>query len=264
LRTTALDTSRTINIKNLFLDDIDDLLMFFLRVKKFSIQKAYESFEFSVPFIQSHPEWYSNLGQADYEFTDKPNSPFIFLKNLDAKGRRVYICKMRNFEDFESVEYLRRHFLTPLLLTFDMNAQLNGVVIIMDFTDVSISKLRKIPIHSAYDSFRLSKLGVMRLQQLNIIGMPSYFKPIFEIAKTFTSAKILERINFVNDVDELLKCMDVSVLPKEYGGSSDELMDYGPFELGVVYINKIHKFDVNFSKIQDFENVGSFRKLEID
>jgi len=238
--------------------------MFFLKVKKFSMQKAYESFEFTIPFIKSHPEWYSNLSPSDYEFTDKPNSPFIFLKNRDAEGRRVYICKMKHFDDFESVEYLRRHFLSPLLLTFDMDAQLNGVVAIMDFSDVNLSKLRKIPLYSAYDSFKISKLGVMRLKQLNIIGMPSYFKPVFEMAKTFTSAKILERINFINKVDELSEHMDVSVLPKEYGGSSDELMDYEPFELGVAYLNKIHKFDVNLSKIQDYENVGSFRKLEID
>ncbi|CAG9805237.1 unnamed protein product [Chironomus riparius] len=245
-------------------DDIDDLLMFYLRVKKFSMQKTYESFEFMIPFINSHPDMFSNLGPADYEFTDKPNSPLIFLKNPNAEGRKICIYKMKNFENFESAEYLRRNFLTPFLFFFEMDAQLNGVVFIMDFRDVNLGKLSKIPGQMIYDSMKLSKCGSVRLKQLNIIGFPSFLKPIFEIAKSFTSAKILERINFLNDVTELPKHMDVSVLPKEYGGSSVELLDYKSFELGITYMNKIHKFDVNFSKIQENENVGSFRKLEID
>ncbi|CAG9805234.1 unnamed protein product [Chironomus riparius] len=245
-------------------DSIDDLLMFYLRVKKFSMQKTFESFEFTIPFINSHSDLYSNPGPADYEFTVKANSPLIFLKNPNAEGQRIYIYKMKNFKNFDNVEYLRRNFLTPLLCIFDMEAQLNGVVVVMDYSDVNLGKLMKVPVPMIYNAMKLSKYGVMRLKQLNIIGFPSFLKPIFEFAKSFTSAKILERINFLNDVTELPKYMDVSVLPKEYGGSSVELLDYKSFELGVACINKIRKFDVNFSKIQAYENVGSFRKLEID
>ncbi|KAL7036530.1 hypothetical protein ACKWTF_008837 [Chironomus riparius] len=245
-------------------DEVDDLLMFYLRVKKFSMQKTFESFEFTIPFINSHPDWYSNPGPADYEFTDKPNSPLIFLKNRNAQGQRIYIYKLKNFENFDNVEYLRRNFLTPLLFFFDMDAQLNGIVIILDCIDVNLGKLRKIPVQMIYDALQLSKFDVIRLKQLNIIGFPSFLKPIFEIAKKFTSAKICQRFNFINDINELSQHMDVSVLPEEYGGSSTELLDYEAFKLGIGYLNKIHKFDVNFSKIQENKNVGSFRKLEID
>jgi len=238
--------------------------MFFLRVKKFSMQKAYESFEYTIPFIKSHPDLYSNLSPSDYEFTTKPNSPFIFLKNRDSERRRIIILRCKHFDSFDSIEYLRRAYLTALLASCEIDTQLNGVVIIFDCSDINLAKLSRIPLNSVYDSFRFGKLGIIRPKLLNIIGMPLFLKPIFEMAKSFTSAKILERINFINKVDELSEHIDVSVLPKEYGGSSDELMDYEPFELGVAYFNKIHKFDVNFSKIQNYENVGSFRKLEID
>ncbi|KAL7036528.1 hypothetical protein ACKWTF_008835 [Chironomus riparius] len=248
----------------MFADSIDDLLMFYLRVKKFSMQKTFESFEFTIPFIHSHPDWFLNPGPADYEFTDKANSPLIFLKNLDSEKRRIYIYKMKNFENFDNIEFLRRYFLTPLLCMFDMDVQLNGVVVVVDFSDVNLGKVRKIPIQQIYDAMKLSKYGLVRLQQLNIIGFPSFLKPIFEFAKIFTSAKILGRMNFINDVMELTKHMDVSVLPKEYGGSSVEFQDYEAFKFGIAYMNKIHKFDVNFSKIQEYENVGSFKKLEID
>ncbi|CAG9805236.1 unnamed protein product [Chironomus riparius] len=245
-------------------DDIDDLLMACLRIKKFSMPKVYESFEFMVPYVKLHPDWYSNPTQADYEFTDKPKSPLIFLNNLDAEGRRIFVQKFKYFDDFNNADYFRRILLTPMLLFFDMDVQLNGVVAIFDYRDVNLSKLRKVPVQIIYDGFRASKSGLVRLKQLFMIGMPSFLKPILEIAKSFTSAKVLQRIHFINDLKELSQHMDVSVLPKEYGGTSTELMNYEAFELGVCYVNKIHKFDVNFSKIRDNQNVGSFRKLEID
>ncbi|XP_070509766.1 alpha-tocopherol transfer protein-like [Chironomus tepperi] len=245
-------------------DSIDDLLMFYLRVKKFSMQKAYESFEFTIPFMISHPDWYANPGPADYEFTHKPNSPLIFLKKLDSEGRRIYVYKMKNFDNFDSIKYFRQHFLTPLLFFADLPAQENGIVAVMDYTDVNLKKFTKVPIQVIYDTLQLSKFGLLRLKQLNLIGMPSFLKPFIEIAKTFTTAKILQRFNFINNIKELPKYMDVSLLPKEYGGSSKELLDFEVFELGTYYVNQMYKFDVNFSKIQQYENVGSFRKLEID
>jgi len=247
-----------------FSDDIDDLLMTSLRVKKFSMQKAYESFEFTILFIKSHPDWYINLSPADYEFTNKPNSPLLYLKNRDAEGRIINIQKFKYYDNFEAVEFFRRSFMTTSLIFFDKDVQLNGVVAIFDFRDVNLGKMRKIPVQVINDALRSTSIGLVQLKQLNIIGMPSFLKPIFELAKAFMSAKIIQRINFINDVKELSRHMDVSVLPKEYGGSSDELMDYEPFKLGTVCINKFNKFDVNFGKIQEHENVGSFRKLEID
>ncbi|XP_070509764.1 alpha-tocopherol transfer protein-like [Chironomus tepperi] len=245
-------------------DDIDDVIMAYLRIKKFSMQKAYESFEFTIPFMKLHSDWYANPGPADYEFTDKPNSPLIFLKNPDAEGRRIHIQRYKYFDDFEDDEFFRRIVLTPLLPAFDMAAQLNGVVAIFDYRDVNMGKMRKIPLHLIQESIRASKSGLVKLKQMNIIGLPAFFRPIFEIAKTFTTAKILERVNLIDDVEELAQHMDVSLLPKEYGGSANEFLDYEVFKNGIDYVNKLSQFDVNFNKIQERENVGSFRKLEID
>ncbi|XP_070509765.1 alpha-tocopherol transfer protein-like [Chironomus tepperi] len=245
-------------------DNIDDLLMFFLRVKKFSMQKAYDSFEFTIRFIKSHPDWYLNPGPADYDYTHKPNSPLTFLKNVDSKGRRVAIYRMKNVDNFDHVEFFRRMFMTPLLFYFDIDAQINGVVLVVDFSEASMGKMRKVPVQLVYDAFQFSKYDVMRLQQINVIGMPSFFMPIYELAKKLTSSKIIQRFNFINDKKELSKHMDVSGLPIEYGGKADELLDFAAFESGIEILNKIHKFNVNLSKIHEHENVGSFRKLEID
>jgi hypothetical protein len=238
--------------------------MALLKIKKFSMQRTYECIDFMIPFMKSYSEWFSNPGPADYEFTDKPNSPLIYLKNLDAEGRRVYIYKMKNFENFDDIQFFRRYFLTAFFIVFEKNAQENGIVAIMDFTDANLGKMMSIPIAVMSDSLKMPKNGLMRLKQLNMIGMPSFLKPLFEIAKSFTSAKMLQRINFINDIAELSQHMDVTVLPPEYGGSSSELLDYAAFEVGISCIKKLNKFEVNFGNIQQVENVGSFRKLEVD
>jgi len=237
--------------------------MAFLRTKKFSMNKAYESFEFLIKFIKSHPEIYENITKDDYEYTRHPDSPLIFMKNRDKEGRAIYIYKVKHFKDF-SETFLRRCYLTPHLLVYDLETQMKGVIVVADYRDINLKVFSKIPINFIYDFFKVSKYCAIKFKQISLIGLPPFFKPIVEIGKSFTSAKVLERLNLLQNADELARVMDVSALPEEYGGSSNELLECEVFETGIAFANLFNKFDVNFSKIQEFEGVGSFRKLEID
>ncbi|CAG9805233.1 unnamed protein product [Chironomus riparius] len=243
-------------------DNVDDLLLSFLRAKNFSMDKTYESFEFTMKFIKSHPEFYDNITIDDYEYTRQPDSPIVLMKNRDKEGRAIYIYKGKYF-DF-SEKFMRRNYLTPHLSIYDVETQTKGFIIIFDFQDINLKKFSKIPINFIYDFFKISKYCALKPKQVNFIGMPTFIKPIFEVGKSFTSAKVLGRFNLLQNVEDLKKVMDVSVLPKEYGGSSNELMEYESFEAGAKFASLFTKFEVNFSKIQEFEGVGSFRKLEID
>ena len=237
--------------------------MAFLRAKKFSMNRSYESFEFTIKFMKSHPEIFNNITKDDYEYTREPDSPIIFMKNRDKEGRAIYIYRGKNFKDF-SHKHLRRNYLTPHLFIYDVETQTKGLIIIFDFRDINLKTFSTIPISFIHDFFKVSKYCAIKPKQLNFIGMPAFFKPIFEIGKSFTSAKVLERFNLLQNVDELAQVMDVSVLPEDYGGSSSDLAEYETFEAGVAFANLFTKFDVNFNHIQEHENVGSFRKLEID
>ncbi|XP_070509768.1 retinaldehyde-binding protein 1-like [Chironomus tepperi] len=243
-------------------DNIDDLLLSFLRVRNFSMDKAYESFEFTVKFIKSHPEYYENVTKDDFDFMRQPSTPVILMKNRDKEGRAIYIYKAKDFDYSE--RFVRGTYLVPHLTIYEKETQINGFIAIFDFRDLNFKKFSKIPIHTIHDFFKFSKYCALKPKQINLIGMPSFMKPIYEVGKSFTTAKILDRVNLLGSVDELAKVMDVSILPKEYGGSSNELMEYEAFEAGVEFANLFNKFNVNFRQIQEFEGVGSFRKLEID
>ncbi|CAG9805238.1 unnamed protein product [Chironomus riparius] len=245
-------------------DNIDEILLFFLRVRKFAMDRAYECFEQSLIFIKSHPEWYENPGPKDYEFTTNQSSPLMFVRNKDAHGRAIWIYRLKNFKNFDKNEFFPNIFLTPLFVVFEKETQINGLVIIIDFRDMDLSSFKKLPMSCIYDCFKLSKNSSVRTKQFNLIGMPSFFKPVFEFGKSFTSAKILTRINLLQNTEELSKVMDVSILPKDYGGSANELLDCKTFETGINFVKTFQKLEVDFNKIQEFEGVGSFRKLEID
>jgi len=227
------------------------------------MNKAYESFEFTLNFIKSHPEIYEDITKDDYEYTRHPDSPLIFMKNRDKEGRAIYICRTKHCKDF-SEKFLRRCYLTPHLFVYDLETQMKGAIVVIDYRDINLKVFSKIPFNFIYDFFKVTKYCAMNYKQINLIGLPAFFKPIVEIGKSFTSAKVLERHNLLQNADELARVMDVSALPEEYGGSSNELLEYELFEAGVTFANLFNKFDVNFSKIQESEGVGSFRKLEID
>jgi len=185
------------------------------------------------------------------------------MKNRDADGRMIYIYKLKYFKKFDN-NFFRKLFLTPMLTSFDVETQVNGFVFIDDFRDMNLSSFKKIPMNFVFDAFKISKHGAVKAKQLILIGMPSFVKPILDIGKTFASEKIQGRIHLLRNIDELPEVIDISVMPEEYGGSSNELLDFETFEAGLALAKLYNKFDVNFSKIQDFEGVGSFRKLEID
>ena len=247
----------------LLLDNIDELLIYFIRVKKFIMDNVYKSFEFSLTFVKSHSELYKNPSKADYEFTKKPDSPIIFLKNCDAQGRMIYIYRMKHFKDFDHC-FFRKIFLTPTFVSYKIEALLNGFVLIVDCRDMNSGNFKKIPMNFVFDAFKISKHGAVKAKQIILIGMPTFLRPILNVGKTFASDKLLENIHLFRDIEELTAVMDVSLLPEEYGGSSNELLDFEAMEPGLGFTKLVNKFDVNFSQIQEYESVGSFRKLEID
>lgn len=238
--------------------------MYFLRSKKYKMDKVFESFEFGAKFIKSRPQFYENPGPHDYEFTTRDDSPVIFLKQRDSLGRRIYIYRIKHFESFKDVKFFRNVFLTPFFMSFVVETQLSGIVVIADFRGINMNKARKIPLKTILDAAKVTKIAGSRLKQFNFIGMPGFFKPIYEIAKAFTSAKVISRINFLSDIKELATVMDVSILPKDYGGSINELLDFSEFEEGVKFVHQINNLNVNLKKMKKFEGIKDIKELEID
>lgn len=248
----------------LFTDNIDNIFMFALRSKKYRLEKIYEALEFGTKFIKSRPQFFENPGLHDYEFTIKEDSPVIFLKQRDSQGRRVYIYRLRYFECFKDVKFFRNVFLTPFFMSFVRETQLCGIVIIVDFAGINLNLARKVPLKYVIDAAKVTKIAGSRIKQINLLGMPIIFRPLYELAKTFTTSKVASRVNFLSKTEDLSTVMDVSILPVEYGGKSNELLDLSEFEEGVRCVEQFNKFNVDLKKMKKFEGVKHNYELEFD
>lgn len=239
--------------------------MHFIKIRKFNMDRAYKTFESSLIFIKSHPEWYANPGPSDYEFTKQADSPVIFMKKRDAQNRRIIIHKFKNYKNIsDSNKIMRMMMLSQNLLTFTREDVEHGLVTIVDERELTFKTFTKFAPKDLIDSGKSTDILPIRYQKIFILGMPTFVQQLYLIAKSFMSKKVAERMHLIQNVEELKEHMDISLLTKEYGGSETELTDFDEFEYGIKFLNILNKFEVNFSRIHEFENVGSFRKLEVD
>lgn len=101
---------------------------------------------------------------------------------------------------------------------------------------------------------------------------------MIELFLAAANEKIRKRIKVLKSSDELKEYMDAKLLPKQYGGttSEEEMLDAfrDLIKRTKENVDKIHAYSltIDWDKIpkeilystEDGDNVGSFRKLEID
>lgn len=95
------------------------------------------------------------------------------------------------------------------------------------------------------------------------------------MVKHFLSEKLNKRFLLLQDDDQLRTHIDVNILPKEYGGNQTEDEMVKEFikliNLKRENVSKIINFKVDINKVpldklsvNHIDNVGSFRKLEVE
>lgn len=116
------------------------------------------------------------------------------------------------------------------------------------------------------------KNSVGRHKKLYVVNLPPFAQFLFEAARATLNEKFKKRIVIAKDMEELKNYIDSSLLPSEFGGKytekehQDLFNDY--FKAVKPKLEEIKARVVDWTKVPDFkstvENIGSFRKLEID
>jgi hypothetical protein len=209
------------------------------------------------------------------EIYDK--GPVLLLNNCDSDGRRIMILRHKVFEDLnvELSDILTLNHLTTATLLDEPETQICGVILIHDFRNVSINYIKVVDLNTLKKVSMTGDVGALRVKQINILGLPAIANSLFELSKTFLSEKLKGRINLCKNVDDLKKVMDVKNLTLEYGGT-DNLKDCiknfrqkveAQAFIAIKYFASIEVDKEKMRKYEDennFEGVGSFRKLEVD
>jgi hypothetical protein len=192
-------------------DDIN--LLMHLRRKKYSLERAFQSFEDMKVFERNHAEWFIISEKNLDKFAESTHTMVRMLKHRDEDGRRVVLIDARLSCCSCLDDYLRHYqaFFNAFLL--EEETQIAGISVVFDCTAIKFSVFKKLfqPI-ILFRFFSQMKFYPIRLKQITIVGMPTYCIVMYEFIRNFFSKKLRSRLHVVKGVSELQNVMDTSDL----------------------------------------------------
>jgi hypothetical protein len=239
------------------------------------MDRVFESFDKSSVIIKQHSSWFDYKGENLQRSLDHFDSGFLkVMKKRDSEGRRVVVCNNNiDLDKFNADDIFRTQGLLVNILTMEEETQLSGIVYIMDFKlNNSMKFFSSFPLKSLSDFATQMKFIPIRIKKILIVGLPPYASQFFNIIKMGMSEKMRERMEVIDDISEVLKHIDKSVLTKDFGGDENEKETIEEFrkiiDANLESVQKFIDYDVDLTKASavcaELENIGSFRKLEID
>ncbi|XP_070496100.1 clavesin-1-like [Chironomus tepperi] len=245
------------------------------RSRKYNMDKVYENINKCIIFQKNHQELFNFNITKLLEIYDK--GVILPMKIRNADGQRIIIVRNKIFDDLKSSNYdiMRMVFTVGDTISYEQETQICGVVVVMDLREISVRYIANMDVNFFANCIRYIESAGARLKQINIIGLPSIANTFLEILKTMLSQKLISRMHFFKNVQDLTKVMDVKNLPVEYGGSEDAddcLKCYREKykESASKYAKFIESLEIDEKRMRNYEakemfkGVGSFRKLEID
>ncbi|XP_014276160.1 clavesin-2 [Halyomorpha halys] len=201
----------------------DKFLMRFLYARKMNINESYTLLCNYFSYRIRNKELFENLTVDDPLIKQALYDGFPgVLPEKDRKGRCVLVFFGNNWEQANyPLEVVYKSLLITLeeLIT-DVNNQINGFVIIVDWTDISFRQVTSI-------SPRVLGLMVEGLQDcfpakfkgIHFLNQPWYIERLLSILKTFLKEKTSKKI-FVhgNNLVSLHSHVTPAILPSELGG----------------------------------------------
>jgi CRAL/TRIO domain len=242
------------------------------------MDKVYDSFEKALIFVQCHPSWFDWQGENLQRALDLYSTGFLkVLKQRDAQGRRIIIGN--NHLDmglFNADDVFRLHCLVILLLAIDEETQVSGAIYVDDFSaGITMKYLTMYPLKSIYDFTLQLKVTPIRLKNIILIGLPGFASQFLNVLKHGLSHVMHERFHLLDEIGELWKFVDKSIVTTDYGGEANEKEAIEDFRIYIddrlEDLRNFFDFEVDMSRANAMKNnnnnnecIGSFRKLEID
>jgi len=264
----------------------DEFLLRFLRSAKFSQLRAQEKLDnfWSVRSSPTKgvPEWFSNLDPLDPEVSKLLDLGLqIPLPGRDDEGRKVVLVQTGGYDPKETPmsDVMKVGFIVSDLLLLEEETQVNGVVILLDFSQFGTQHVfcwSRDTISKAMKCWQ--DVYPTRNKCVHYYNTPTVFNALYEIFYYFTSEKMRKRVKFHKaSLDSLHKEVPKRMLPTEYGGTAGSMKDliqgYKEFVIkhkAELELMEDKRFGIDEEKRPKKEEeagwgiVGSFRKLAVD
>ncbi|XP_028850001.1 alpha-tocopherol transfer protein-like [Denticeps clupeoides] len=204
----------------------DAFLLRFLRARKFDYDRGLQLLLNYHASRRAWPEVFHDLRPSTVRHVLEQGFITV-LPQPDSQGRYILCLRPGKWKqnDYPFVDNIRAIYLTLEKLIQPEETQVNGIVILVDYTGVGLSQasnpgpfLAKKVVSILQDGFPI------RIKAVNIINEPRIFKGIFAIIKPFLKEKMAERyVLHGSDLASLHRNIPRAVLPEEYGGVAGRL-----------------------------------------
>uniref|UniRef100_A0A1B0FJ57 CRAL-TRIO domain-containing protein n=1 Tax=Glossina morsitans morsitans TaxID=37546 RepID=A0A1B0FJ57_GLOMM len=259
----------------------DQFLICFLRGCKYSLEKAKKKIDSYYSFKTKFPE-FCNVTNVDSARLREilRSGAFLYLPTpLHNNGPRVVLVRLSSAEMFSLEEVLAvNHLLQDIAMLEDDNAVINGLVMIADHKEISLSHiLQTTPTYlKKWITYNHESIP-LRVKSIHFLNAPKIFDIVYNTAKPMLPLKQQDRFLNHNSLDSLSQYVPLKYLPKDYGGENgsrkeiiaewdkklDKFRDYFSKSTQWCTDEKL-RFDETKPNNDTFGSEGSFRKLEFD
>jgi len=159
--------------------------------------------------------------------------------------------------------------LFPILIN-EEETQICGINYIKSCKNITVSHLSLLPMKKTFDALTNLKVFPMSVKNILIIGVPQFAMQALQMLKYVLTDKMRQRFHVFNEVSELPDENVKAALSDDCGSNYDVENIRELIKKHSDLLNSFVDFEIDMEKasgsknVKSFENVGSFRKLEID
>lgn len=199
------------------------------------------------------------------------------LPGRDDEGRKIILMRTGklDYDVFSTHDSVRLLIYVITALLEEEETQIAGIMLIFDHANSTIRHaISPVDLLDLMDFSK--KCSAVRQKGTIVMNLPSFGVVLLELFRSVLSEKMKKRLVVLKNSDDLKNHVNLSMLPKEYGGTTSEAEILESFlqfreskraNLQMLLDAKIDWDNVNHDKVwsnHDDEGIGSFRKLEID
>ncbi|KAG8193130.1 hypothetical protein JTE90_004953 [Oedothorax gibbosus] len=209
-------------------DFTDDILVQYLRMRKYDVDRALETLQTAVKFIRKYPENFCNFS---FEETVKALTQHVLtiFPSRCQDGCAIFLIELDKWKlDQFSLREFKQLLVLVLFQALQMHpmTQVNGFKVIFDVKITSLRLLKILTPHNMWLLYHGTQECVPgRFKGIHIVNDSIVFKTAWLILKHFFSEKLKKRIHFHSSPKGLLDHFPKSVLPVSYAGEAE---DYNP------------------------------------
>ena len=238
------------------------------------MERVFKLYENHFIFRKTHPNWSVLNDDVVTRCLQLIKSGYIYpLLERGSEGQKIVLMNQGKFDiENYSVDATFPLILNGLfMLLEDEHTQVFGIELIVNYTDVTLKYFSSFSLQDHMDFVQFGlKAAPGRFKKYYLVNMPAFASKMVSVVKLAMSEKMKSRLCIVKNIKELSKY--VEVLPREMGGKIPESEMIESFQKAFVanvgQMKIINDFSFDLEKTvcdqKQTENVGSFRKLEID